>query len=50
MFLAMAGAVLAVLLGAVAASVSLHNLQKEYAAVARIAHRMVEETIAQRRR
>ena len=48
--IAVAGALLAVLLGAVAASVCLHSLQKEYAAVARIARRMVEATIAQRRR
>ncbi len=46
---AIAGAVLAVLLGAIAASVSLRSLQEEFAAVARIARRLAEATQGARR-
>lgn len=44
---AVAGALLAVLMGAVAASVSLRSLQMEFVAVARIARRLAEVTRAQ---
>ena len=42
--IAVAGFLLAVVLGAVAASVSLRSLQREFAAVARIARRLAEAT------
>ena len=46
---AVTGLLLAVLLGAIAASVSLRSLQREYASVARIARRLAEVTQAPRK-
>ena len=46
---AVTGLLLAVLLGAIAASVSLRSLQREYASIARIARRLAEVTQAPRK-